>query len=365
TKFPNAKLKSVGAFVFLRFFNPAVVAPDSVNLCRKIENKNTKRTLVLVTRIIQHVANNNLFSANEPFLIEMNEFIKKNIDDVNKFLQEISQTKDANSESPMTEKSTSRVLRDSDRKALHKILYDCQERMSKDLQTRRIKSIVPGLSTDPEKIQNKKKLWDKLSTLLAQLGTPPETPKKESSLYAYNHLANNHLFTEFMKRHSKRNVEAISSRKLFYEGGMSKGQRPVFYYIANRLEAEATDIELLFYYIASVNTESKIGRPFDILFDLTQFGLANEIQAQWVQQFIQILPLDVVENLHTLKQELFSGTSCQFNDVYHISEIEDISNPIQRSYDSEFMVKPDRGRPSLTFVSVRKEQIMQALKVSK
>ncbi|CAJ0639691.1 4433_t:CDS:2, partial [Entrophospora sp. SA101] len=339
TKFPNAKLKSVGAFVFLRFFNPAVVAPDSVNLCRKIENKNTKRTLVLVTRIIQHVANNNLFSANEPFLIEMNEFIKKNIDDVNKFLQEISQTKDANSESPMTEKSTSRVLRDSDRKALHKILYDCQERMSKDLQTRRIKSIVPGLSTDPEKIQNKKKLWDKLSTLLAQLGTPPETPKKESSLYAYNHLANNHLFTEFMKRHSKRNVEAISSRKLFYEGGMSKGQRPVFYYIANRLEAEATDIELLFYYMFRI-TESKIGRPFDILFDLTQFGLANEIQAQWLHEYIA-------------------------HSEIRLPETTNISNPIQRSYDSEFMVKPDRGRPSLTFVSVRKEQIMQALKVSK
>nr|CAG8557750.1 86_t:CDS:10 [Entrophospora candida] len=376
-----------------RFFNPAVVAPDSVNLCRKIENKNTKRTLVLVTRIIQHVANNNLFSANEPFLIEMNEFIKKNIDDVNKFLQEISvnnqllfiyfQTKDANSESPMTEKSTSRVLRDSDRKALHKILYDCQERMSKDLQTRRIKSIVPGLSTDPEQIQNKKKLWDKLSTLLAQLGTPPETPKKESSLYAYNHLANNHLFTEFMKRHSKRNVEAISSRKLFYEGGMSKGQRPVFYYIANRLEAEATDIELLFYYMFRI-TESKIGRPFDILFDLTQFGLANEIQAQWLHEYIAHSEIRLPEttmqldsdisltftnvtkaNPYRTKQELFSGTSCQFNDVYHISEIEDISNPIQRSYDSEFMVKPDRGRPSLTFVSVRKEQIMQALKVSK
>lgn len=46
-----------------------------------------------------------------------------------------------------------------------------------------------------------------------------------------------------------------------------------------------------------------------MLFDLTQFGLANEIQAQWVQQFIQILPLDVVENLHTL---FFYNTNTTF-----------------------------------------------------
>ena len=50
-------------------------------------------------------------------------------------------------------------------------------------------------------------------------------------------------------------------------------------------------------------------RPFDVVIDLTQFGLANEVQSQWVQQFIQILPSDVVENLHTL---IFYNTNTSF-----------------------------------------------------
>ena len=41
-------------------------------------------------------------------------------------------------------------------------------------------------------------------------------------------------------------------------------------------------------------------RPFEILVDLTQFGLSNEIQSQWVQQFVQVLPSDAIENLATL-----------------------------------------------------------------
>src|ERR1043166_5453351 len=43
--------------------------------------------------------------------------------------------------------------------------------------------------------------------------------------------------------------------------------------------------------------EFKMVKPFEVVVDLTQFSSNNEIQSQWVQQFIQILPFDIKENL--------------------------------------------------------------------
>lgn len=42
------------------------------------------------------------------------------------------------------------------------------------------------------------------------------------------------------------------------------------------------------------------GKPFEIVIDLTRFSSNNEIQSQWIQQFIQILPFDIQENLARL-----------------------------------------------------------------
>jgi len=39
--------------------------------------------------------------------------------------------------------------------------------------------------------------------------------------------------------------------------------------------------------------EFRMGKPFEVVIDLTQFSSNNEIQSQWVQQFIQILPFDI------------------------------------------------------------------------
>ncbi|SRR6266542_4396030 len=46
--------------------------------------------------------------------------------------------------------------------------------------------------------------------------------------------------------------------------------------------------------------EFRMGKPFEVVIDLTQFSSNNEIQSQWVQQFIQILPFDIKENLAKL-----------------------------------------------------------------
>ncbi|EXX73089.1 Ira2p [Rhizophagus irregularis DAOM 197198w] len=463
-KYKRAKCVTVGAFVFLRFFNPAIVSPDSDNICKPIENVKIRRALLLITKVIQNLANNVLFGAKEPFMIVLNDFLNNNIVKVTTFLEEISKLPYVPpfADVQSGDNNIVRRLEDSERKNLHRHLVEYQEKMAKDLQTRRVKSINPAAPANVmlDQAQASKKAWDTISKLLAQLGPPTESQKKEFLNIRNNHFETNHqLFKEFMTRNKFRNLESIVSKGVFYEGGFSKERRRVFYLILRRLDAEATDMELLMYHV--LNTiEPYMGQPYELLVDVTMFGAANEIQLQWAQQFMHILPFDAMENLSALyfyntntafkkftkkillarlfsskitrrtiflcnlselhehisspevrlpksttqldtdpnvvfnpitrishyrmqvpvtmkishetiqvlttkRQDLFNGLSSQLNDVFHISEIEDIAPSSHKSDDNEFIIKQDRGRPPLSFTSPRRDSIMQAIRASK
>ncbi|CAG8470540.1 8562_t:CDS:10 [Ambispora gerdemannii] len=437
-RFPQAKFTAVGAFIFLRFFCPVIVAPDSENLVKQPISKELRRGLLLITKIITNIANNVLFGTKEPYMTVLNDFLEHNIAKVTTFLQEIS--------------------------LLHKHLFQNVDKIGKDLITRRVKSSLNPLSSNGnilseiEQTQTNKRAYDKLSTLLAHLGPPPETQKKEFTNISSQHFeTNHHLFTDFMRRNSNRNLDYIKSKGLFYGGGLSKEKRPVFYFIARRLSSESTDMDLLMYHVLHT-MEASIGKPFEVVIDLTQFTHANEIQTQWIQQFIQILPFNAVENLAnvymynpntafkkfskklprplsqkigkkaifmnslselheyitqadvrlpkttvqldsepctqftpvtkishyritipvimkisnetiqvitTRKQDLLNGQQVILNDIYHISEIEDITLSSHKNDDNEFVIKQDEGRLSIAFTSPRRDQIMQAIRASK
>ncbi|CAG8518713.1 24789_t:CDS:10 [Dentiscutata erythropus] len=438
-KYPRAKCTTVGAFVFLRFFNPAIVSPDSENLCKPIENLKIRRTLLLITKVIQNLANNVLFGAKEPFMIVLNEFLNDNIVKVTAFLEEISKLPNVPSfaDTRTGDQGNIRKLDDTDRKALHKYLFENQEKMARDLQTRRVKSINPANSANTilDQAQASKKAWDKISTILAHLGPPAENQKKDFKSHSNHHFETNHqLFTEFMHRNANRSVDSIISKSLFYDGALSKERRKVFYLILRRFEAESTDMDLLMYHILQV-IEPYISKSYELLVDVTQFGQANEVQYQWVQAFLQILPYNAIENLAAFRiskktyffstleelhqyiapqdvrlpnrtmqldtdlpqvfspvirishyrmqvpvtmkisnetiqvitqrrQEIFNGLSCYLNDVYHISEIEDVVLSTHR-HDDEFIIKQDLGKPTLAFTSPKKEAIIQAIRSSK
>jgi hypothetical protein len=128
--------------------------------------------------------------------------------------------------------------------------------MGRDLVTRRMRFNSSGLS-ELEQIQAHRKAFNKLSTLLALLGPAPETPRRESAnVNVQRFEANNKLYTEFMQRNTHRDIDAMSRKGLLYEGGRSKERRPVFYFVARRLQADLIDIELLMYYVFRVSVDS-------------------------------------------------------------------------------------------------------------
>lgn len=89
-RFPNAKYTAVGAFVFLRFFCPAIVAPESEGLVSSAPTKEMRRGLLLIAKVIQNLANNVLFGTKEPYMFPLNPFLVQNIHLVMEFLRDIS-----------------------------------------------------------------------------------------------------------------------------------------------------------------------------------------------------------------------------------------------------------------------------------
>lgn len=89
-RFQEAKYTAVGAFIFLRFFCPAIVAPEVEGLVTTVPSKEMRRGLLLIAKVIQNLANNVLFGAKEPYMFSLNDFLTQNIYKVTTFLREIS-----------------------------------------------------------------------------------------------------------------------------------------------------------------------------------------------------------------------------------------------------------------------------------
>ncbi|KAG0221205.1 Ras GTPase activating protein ira2 [Mortierella sp. GBA43] len=451
-RFPDAKFTAVGGFIFLRFLCPAIVAPESDGLLyAPIESAKVRRGLLLITKVIQNLANNVLFGAKEPFMIVLNNFLQGNIHKVTTFLGNIS-TPQQQLESASTDPAHYRPIDVADRSSLHRHLMLNLERMSKDLTMK----TSTDLEDDKAYLATKRS-FDTLSTLLAQLGPPPERHRRDVVPITLTTTPNIHQYHEFMRKNRGRTIDNLLKDGVFYEGGLSKERRPVFYFVMRKLSLDNVDLETMMYRVFLL-LEPVANKSFDLVVDVTGFGPSNEISDHNISQFLQLLPTDTAlglcnlyfinintafrrytkslsrqltsriakrvlfpSNLHELsefilpselrlpksttsleadanisiagvnkltpgspptpvmfkigheviqivmqkKQEIFSGMSCQYNDVYHISELDDISKAHSRGDDGEFFIIYQDSTMSMTFTSLKRDQIISAIAKTK
>lgn len=300
-QFPEAKYTAVGSFIFLRFFCPAIVSPETEGLIKNTASisREMRRGFLIATKVIQNLANNVLFGAKETYMIVLNDFLTSNIYKVASFLREISKVSAVEPAAAALATATTSEdvveVPQMDEKLyamLHRVLADNIERISRDGASRRL-----GGDQDQDSVSAWKREFDKFANLLAQLGRPPEVTQKESvGTRSYVYAASNQLYADFMRRNSHRSVEVIVSKNIFYEGGVSKAGRPVFYLIMRHINADNIDFELLIYHVLQT-LERASNRHYELLIDLTRFCRLNEIPGQWVHQLMQILSEDKSDNI--------------------------------------------------------------------
>eukprot|EP00158_Paraphelidium_tribonemae_P006294 Partr_v1_DN27765_c1_g1_i3_m67270 putative GTPase Activating protein len=89
---PVVKYTVVTAFIFLRFFNAAILGPQLFGLSPDGDPANARnsRTLTLLSKTIQQLANMTPFDGlKEPFMAQLNPIVVENIDRMKKYIDEL------------------------------------------------------------------------------------------------------------------------------------------------------------------------------------------------------------------------------------------------------------------------------------
>ncbi|KRX68358.1 Neurofibromin, partial [Trichinella sp. T9] len=276
-RFPNTGLLAVGMIVFLRFFNPAIVSPFEYGLTENYPNANVKRGLMLVSKILQQIANQTI-SLKESCLQPFNAFIQSKFEPTRRFFMNIAVEfrfdADASSQYYMS------YMNDTPTCALHRLLWQYQDRIGEFFTTMRSHDRVAR----------------RLATLLAQLG--PANGRAGSKQWTNVDL-NSTRFEELMSRQSaadKDEYNSIKENNIFYQCGISRASNPVFYFIANRFKVGEVNGNMLIYHVL-MSLKSKRNEHFELVVDLTHASTENRFRTELLHKWFLVLSEAMQQNI--------------------------------------------------------------------
>lgn len=84
-------LPLVGGFLFLRFFSPSIVTPETYGIVpeSRLPSRQARRNLTLITKVLQNLSNDVLFGAKEQYMMPMNSFIEEHCETMRSFLNDV------------------------------------------------------------------------------------------------------------------------------------------------------------------------------------------------------------------------------------------------------------------------------------
>ncbi|XP_065570505.1 neurofibromin-like isoform X3 [Artemia franciscana] len=277
---PQNNIGAVGTVIFLRFINPAIVSPYEMGIIEKQPPSSVKRGLMLVSKILQNIANHVEFSK-EQHMLPFNDLLRNHFEAGRRFFIQIAsdyETAD-NSGHNMAFISDANVL------ALHRLLWNHQEKIGEYLTSSRDHKAVG------------RRPFDKMATLLAYLG-PPEHKPVDSQWNSVDMTSTK--FEEIMSKHNmheKDEFKSIKSLNIFYQAGTSKAGNPVFYYIARRYKIGETNGDLLIYHVI-LTLKPFCNKPFELVIDFTHTCSDNRFRTEFLGKWFVVLPEVAYENIH-------------------------------------------------------------------
>jgi len=156
-RFPKSVYTALGGQFFLRFLCPAITAPHVFGLMKEPPGENAQRYLVLLSKVLQNLANNTLPGNKEDYMQKMNEFILNNQkplrDFFDKLVAEVPYVQEVSVQLPKN-------LREHSLAHLHAFTYEKSPNinmeldMASALETKsKLKDILDTLGSPVEKVK--------------------------------------------------------------------------------------------------------------------------------------------------------------------------------------------------------------------
>ncbi|KAJ2813082.1 Ras GTPase activating protein ira2, partial [Coemansia furcata] len=153
-------------------------------------------------------------------------------------------------------------------------------------------------------ITSTENLFTQLSYVMRQLGPPaaPIEPMQSKIIPTVTETSTSSgedMFYDILRRDANRSTDAIAKKAIIYLGGVSREKRPVIYVIARRMQMQYLDMDSVLLHTLRL-IEPMATKGFEVFFDLTQFGPANEVPVQWLRQLKRIIPESIIGNVQAI-----------------------------------------------------------------
>lgn len=289
-RFPHsqhANVISVGTVVFLRFINPVIVSPQENSIVDRPIPIPIKRGLMLMSKILQNIANHVEFSK-EQHMLYFNDFLRARVEIGQEFAVKIaSDCQTVDNLQSLSFVSDVTVM------SLHRLMWNHLEKMG------------DYLSSIRDQNNAGRRPFDRMATLLAYLG-PPEHKPVDCTSTSYVRWSISEMsaidFEEVMIKHQmeeKEEFKALKTLNIFYQAGKNKLGHPVFYYIARRYKIGETNGDLLIYHVI-LTLKPFCHAPFDLVIDFTHTCSDNRFRTEFLQKWFYVLPSIIVQHLRNV-----------------------------------------------------------------
>ncbi|KAJ2332894.1 Ras GTPase activating protein ira2, partial [Coemansia sp. RSA 2681] len=165
-------------------------------------------------------------------------------------------------------------------------------------------AVASAKAAETGEITSTENLFTQLSYVMRQLGPPaapvePMQSKIIPNVTEANSGSGEDMFYDILRRDANRSTDAIAKKAIIYLGGVSREKRPVIYVIARRMQMQYLDMDAVLLHTLRL-IEPMATKGFEVFFDLTQFGPANEVPIQWLRQLKRIIPEAIIGNVQAI-----------------------------------------------------------------
>ncbi|KAK4049767.1 Ras GTPase activating protein ira2 [Microbotryomycetes sp. JL221] len=284
TKFPESVFTSIGGFIFLRFINPAIISPETIDLTLSISSdahaREVRKSLVMITKVLQSLSNNVRFGIKDPSMRKLNAFMDVQVFTIANFLQRISQPCPLNAElGTWTECD---VAGDAV-EFMCDFLVRHDEKLYAELQAMaHADSAVPGRIL---------RMADKLNTRLAIFLQHQQVLGFDAGHRSATTSDALEAFVDKVETHGR--ASATEWQHAFYETAASKVGTPTWCLALNQIEPLEDDLDSLAAVVLS--TLALMEAPYDLLVDATGFSPEQTIDTHRIVYWLSLVRASSLE----------------------------------------------------------------------